>query len=57
MPPAAHGRSAAQTAPAVRAAVGSVLAGGAGTLLVVALWQRLFPALARRDALVAPSRG
>jgi hypothetical protein len=38
-------------------AVGSVLAGGAGTLLVVALWQRLFPALARRDALVAPSRG
>ena len=31
--------------------VGSVLLGGAGTLLVVALWPRLFPALARRDRL------
>ena len=33
--------------------VGSVLLGGAGTLLVAALWWRWFPALARRDALVA----
>jgi MFS family permease len=32
--------------------VGSVVLGGAGTLLVAALWLRLFPALARRDALV-----
>jgi MFS family permease len=32
--------------------VGSVLAGGAGTLCVVALWTRLFPALALRDHLV-----
>jgi MFS family permease len=31
--------------------VGSVLLGGAGTLLVVALWIRWFPALARRDGL------
>jgi len=32
--------------------VGSVLLGGAGTLLVVLLWTGLFPALARRDQLV-----
>jgi predicted MFS family arabinose efflux permease len=32
--------------------VGSVVLGGAGTLLVAALWLRLFPALATRDALV-----
>ena len=32
--------------------VGSVVLGGAGTLLVVALWIRLFPQLARRDKLV-----
>jgi hypothetical protein len=31
--------------------VGSVLLGGAGTLLVVALWMRWFPALARADRL------
>lgn len=37
-------------------AVGSVLAGGAGTLLVAWAWRRLFPALAARDALVAPQR-
>lgn len=35
--------------------VGSVLLGGAGTLLVAALWVRLFPALATRDALVQPT--
>jgi MFS family permease len=35
--------------------VGSVLLGGAGTLLVAALWWRGFPALARRDALVQDS--
>ncbi len=29
--------------------VGSVIVGGVGTLLVVALWMRLFPRLARRD--------
>lgn len=34
-------------------AVGSVLAGAAGTLLVAALWVRLFPALARRDRLTS----
>ena len=39
---------------AVLGPVGSVLLGGAGTLLVAALWTRLFPALATRDALVAP---
>lgn len=32
--------------------VGSVVLGGVGTLLVVVAWWRLFPALARRDALV-----
>jgi MFS family permease len=32
--------------------VGSVVLGGAGTLLVAVLWWRWFPALARRDALV-----
>ena len=34
--------------------VGSVLLGGFGTLLVVALWIRMFPALARRQNLSAP---
>jgi len=32
--------------------VGSVVLGGAGSIVVAALWWRLFPALARRDALV-----
>ncbi len=32
--------------------VGSVVLGGAGTLLVALAWTRLFPALAQRDALV-----
>jgi predicted MFS family arabinose efflux permease len=32
--------------------VGSVVMGGFGVLLVAALWPRLFPALARRDALL-----
>jgi MFS family permease len=32
--------------------VGSVVFGGTGTLLVAALWFRLFPALARRDHMV-----
>jgi MFS family permease len=36
--------------------VGSVVLGGAGTLLVAALWWRWFPALARRDALVPAHR-
>lgn len=36
--------------------VGSVVVGGAGTLVVVALWMRLFPALAGRDRLRSPSR-
>ncbi len=31
--------------------VGSVVLGGVGTLLVAALWLRLFPGLARRDQL------
>jgi MFS family permease len=34
--------------------VGSVVLGGVGTLLVAGLWLKLFPALAQRDALVAP---
>lgn len=34
--------------------VGSVLAGGAGTLLVAALWMKLFPALAQRNRLAEP---
>jgi MFS family permease len=33
--------------------VGAVVAGGVGTLVVVALWLRLFPQLYRRDTLVA----
>ena len=32
--------------------VGSVVMGGAGTMLVAAVWLRLFPALARRDRMV-----
>jgi MFS family permease len=32
--------------------VGSVLLGGVGTLIVAGLWLKLFPALARRDALL-----
>jgi MFS family permease len=35
--------------------VGSVVLGGAGTLVVAALWLRLFPALARRDDLLQDS--
>lgn len=34
--------------------VGSVVLGGVGTLIVAALWLRLFPDLARRDELVRP---
>ena len=33
--------------------IGSVIVGGFGTLLVVALWMRLFPSLAARDQLHA----
>lgn len=36
--------------------VGSVLLGGVGTLAVVALWFKLFPALARRNSLQPSSR-
>lgn len=35
--------------------IGSVLVGGAGTLLVAALWMKLFPALARRERLTEPN--
>jgi MFS family permease len=35
-------------------AVGSVVLGGVGSIAVAALWWRAFPALARRDRLVAP---
>ncbi|APV52271.1 MFS transporter [Betaproteobacteria bacterium GR16-43] len=34
-------------------AIGSVLVGGVGTLLVALLWMRWFPALAKRDRLVS----
>jgi MFS family permease len=34
--------------------VGSVVLGGAGTLVIAALWWRWFPTLARRDHLVLP---
>ena len=34
--------------------VGSVVLGGLGTLVVAVTWLRLFPGLARRDALVSP---
>ena len=34
--------------------VGSVMLGGIGTLVVAVLWLKLFPALARRDALLPP---
>ena len=36
--------------------VGSVVAGGIGTLLVAAAWLKLFPSLAQRDSLDAPAR-
>ncbi len=35
--------------------VGSVVLGGVGAIAMAALWPRAFPALARRDALVAPA--
>jgi MFS family permease len=35
--------------------IGAVVVGGFGTLLVAGLWMRGFPALARRDRLLAPS--
>ena len=37
---------------ALMGAVGSVVMGGIGTLLVAATWIRLFPALARRDRMI-----
>jgi hypothetical protein len=37
---------------AVLGPVGSVVLGGLGTLIVAALWLRLFPTLAQRDELV-----
>ncbi|MCZ8254654.1 MAG: MFS transporter [Polaromonas sp.] len=37
--------------------VGSVVAGGVGTLLVAAAWFRLFPSLSRRDRMVTPPSG
>ena len=42
---------------AVFGAVASVLIGGIGTLLIVALWMRLFPQLLRVDRLDAVQRG
>jgi len=36
--------------------VGSVVLGGLGSIAIAALWVKLFPALAARDALVAPPR-
>ena len=42
---------------ALLGAVGSVLLGGFGTLVVVGLWIRMFPELARRERLTeAPAR-
>ena len=37
--------------------VGSVVAGGVGTVLVALAWVRLFPSLARRDRIAAPPPG
>jgi len=37
--------------------VGSVVAGGVGTLLVAATWFRMFPSLSKRDRMVAPVPG
>ena len=34
--------------------IGATVVGGVGTLVVAALWLRLFPSLARRDRLVPP---
>jgi hypothetical protein len=39
--------------PALVGAVPAVIAGGAGTVLVVALWTKLFGELARRDRMTA----
>ena len=36
--------------------VGSVVAGGIGTLLVAAAWLKLFPSLAKRDAISPPAQ-
>jgi len=43
------------TTAALFGPVGSVLFGGLGTLLVVALWIRMFPPLARRENLSGPN--
>ena len=40
---------------AVLGPVGSVVVGGIGTVLVALLWLRLFPSLAKRDALRTPT--
>lgn len=37
--------------------VGSVVAGGVGTILVALAWQRLFPALAQRDSMEREGTG
>lgn len=37
--------------------VGSVVAGGIGTLLIAAAWCKMFPSLARRDAMASPAGG
>jgi MFS family permease len=48
------GEFVAGVAAAAVGAIPAVLAGGVGTLLVVALWMRLFPALAAADRLEPP---
>ena len=46
------GEFRAGTTAALMGPVGAVVFGGVGTLLVVALWMKLFPALFKRDRLV-----
>lgn len=46
------GEFRAGTTAALMGPVGAVIFGGVGTLLVVALWMKLFPALFKRDRLV-----
>jgi hypothetical protein len=46
------GEFRAGSTAALMGPVGAVVLGGVGTLVVVAIWMKLFPALFRRDRLV-----
>jgi MFS family permease len=51
------GQFQAGVVAAIIGTVPAVVVGGIGTLLVAALWMRLFPTLVKRDSLAAPGGG